>query len=73
MTTLCVAFLVVSTVSVAYFAIGGRKLLLGVLILVMEYLIVMIAARNAATRFVANVLALESATYTGDSANQESA
>ena len=73
MTTLCVAFLIVSAVSLAYFSIGERQLLLGILILVLEYLIVMIAARNAATRFVANVLALESATYTGDSANQESA
>ena len=73
MATLCVAFIIVSAVCAAYLTIGGRKLLLGMLLLVLEYLVVMIAARNAATRFVANVLALESAKTTGDPSGQESA
>jgi hypothetical protein len=66
MTTLCVAFIIVSAVSVTYFAIGGKQFLFGVLLLVFEYLTVMIAARNAATRFVANVLAIESASISVD-------
>ena len=71
MTTLCVAFIIVSAVSVAYFAIGGRPLLFGALLLVLEYLTVMIAARNAATRLVANVLAIESATISVDSSERQ--
>lgn len=71
MTTLCVALIIISAVSVAYFAIEGRQLVLGLLLLVLEYLAVMIAARNAATRFVANVLALESATTNVESSRRE--
>ncbi len=72
MTTLCSTFIIVGVVCVGYFDIRGRPLLLGVLLLAIEYLEVMFAARNAATRFVANVLALESATTTGDSSDRES-
>lgn len=71
MTTLCVVFIIVSVVSVAFFAIGGRQFLFGVLLLVLEYLTVMIAARNTATRFVANVLAIESATISVDSSERQ--
>lgn len=72
MTTLCVVLIVISAVSIAYFAIEGRRLVLGLLFLVLEYLTVMIAARNAATRFVANVLALQSATTNVESSRRES-
>ena len=72
MTTLCGAFIIVSTVCGAYFDVRGRQLLLGELLLILEYLTVMIAARNAATQFVAKVLAIESATISVDPSGQES-
>jgi hypothetical protein len=38
-----------------------RSLIVGALVIVAEYLVLVLAARNAATHFVANVLAIESA------------
>jgi hypothetical protein len=70
MTTLCVTLIIVSAVSAMYFAIGGRQLIFGLLLLALEYLTVMIATRNAAARLVANVLAIESATISVDSSER---
>jgi hypothetical protein len=71
MATLSSALIIVGVIFAAYFNIQGMPLLLGVLLLVVEYLTVMIAARNAATRFVSNVLAIESAAMTSDATGQE--
>jgi hypothetical protein len=61
MATLSIALIALSGCLAAYFGIGRRQLFLGALLLIIEYLIVMSAARNAATRLVSNVLAIESA------------
>ncbi len=59
--TLSSVLLVVGIVCAIYFNIRGKQIFFGVLLLVVEYLIAMIAARNASTRLVSNVLAIESA------------
>jgi hypothetical protein len=62
MVTLSVALTIFSSILAAYFGVGWKRFFLGALLLVIEYLTVMIAARNAATRLVSNVLAIDSAT-----------
>jgi hypothetical protein len=59
MTTLTLALLVSSVGSFLWFHVPGQRLALGCVLLVIEYLFLMLAARNAATHFVSNVLALE--------------
>lgn len=61
MATLAVAFIVVGIACSAFFDVPFKRDVIGVLLLGVEYLIVMFAARNAATHLVSNVLALESA------------
>ena len=60
MTTLALALLLTCLMSFAWFHVPGRRLALGSILLVVEYLFLMLAARNAAMHFVSNVLALES-------------
>jgi len=59
MTTLTLALLVSSVGSFLWFHVTGQRLALGCVLLVIEYFFLMLAARNAATHFVSNVLALE--------------
>ena len=59
MTTLALALLVSSVGSFLWFHVAGQRLALGCVLLVIECLFLMFAARNAATHFVSNVLALE--------------
>jgi hypothetical protein len=56
MATLSVSLILVGGLCDAFFKIPRGHALLGILLLVVEYLAVMIAARNAATHFVSNVL-----------------
>jgi len=49
-----------------FFGIRAKELFVGIALLIVEYLVLMIAARNAATRLVSNVLAIESAMVTSD-------
>jgi hypothetical protein len=60
MTTLALALLVSCLASFAWFHVPGKALALACLLLVVEYIFLMLAARNAAIHFVSNVLALES-------------
>lgn len=60
MTTLTLALLVISFAMFAWFHVPGRRWALGSLLLVVEYLFLVLAARNAAVHFVTNVLAVES-------------
>jgi hypothetical protein len=71
MTTLIVALIGVGIVGAICLHVRGTRLLLGIGLLVVEYLVVMFAARNAATHFVLNVLALESAMVISDTPKQE--
>lgn len=62
MTTLTFALLLSCLGSFVWFHVPGKRLAFGCLLLVIEYLFLMLAARNAALHFVSNVLALESST-----------
>jgi hypothetical protein len=64
MATLATAFIVVGIACGAFFDVPIKRDVIGVLLLVVEYMIVVFAARNAATHLVSNVLALESAKLT---------
>lgn len=64
MTTLICVLVLIYVPWATYFGIGLKQLFAGFLLLLVEYLVVMIAARNAATRLVLNVLAIDSATST---------
>jgi len=71
MVTLSGAFIIVGAICAAFFDVRGKRLLIGMFLLVVEYLAVMLAARNAATHFVSNVLAQESAMVISDGSKQE--
>jgi hypothetical protein len=60
MTTLSLALFVSCMAIFLWMHVPGKALSLASAVLVIEYLFLMVAARNAATHFVLNVLALES-------------
>ena len=60
MTTLTLALLLSCLAIFIWLHVPGKALALACLILVIEYLFLMLSARNAAIHFVSNVLALES-------------
>lgn len=62
MTTLTCALMLVYVLWAIYFGVESRRLFGGILLLMVEYLVVMVAARNAATRLVLNVLAIDTST-----------
>lgn len=66
MATLAAAFILVGIACSAFFKVPVKREIIGVLLLVVEYMIVMFAARNSATHLVSNVLALESAKTTSE-------
>jgi hypothetical protein len=71
MVTLSGAFIIVGAICAAFFDVRGKRLLIGMFLLAVEYFAVMLAARNAATHFVSNVLAQESAMVISDGSKQE--
>jgi hypothetical protein len=62
MTTLALALLFACVMSSVWFHVPAQRLVLECILVVVEYLFLMLAARNAATHFVSNVLAIESST-----------
>lgn len=60
MTTLALALLFACVMSSVWFHVRAQRLVLECVLVVVEYLFLMVAARNAATHFVLNVLAVES-------------
>lgn len=62
MTTLICALMLVYVPGTIYFGVESKKLFAGILLLIVEYMVLMVAARNAATRLVLNVLAIDSST-----------
>ncbi len=60
MTTLALGLLLSCLVTFIWLHVPGKTLVLACLVLLIEYIFLMRAARNAAIHFVSNVLALES-------------
>ena len=60
-TALAISVMAVFLVASVWVHPDIRTLLVGILLVAGEYLLVLVAARNAASHFVANVLAIESA------------
>ena len=71
MTALTCALLLVYVLWATYFGVESKQLSAGILLVMIEYLVVMVAARNAATRLVLNVLAIDSTTTSGKHARIE--
>jgi len=73
MTTLISALMLLYVLGTTYFGIESKQLFAGILLLIVEYLVVMVAARNAATRLVLNVLAIDSASTAANTSQQNPA
>jgi hypothetical protein len=65
MTTLAFALLLSNLAISVWFNVPSKTVAIGCALLIFEYLFVMLAARHAATHFVSNVLAIESAGSVG--------
>lgn len=61
MTALAVSVMAIFLVATVVLHPSSRTILVGTSIIAAEYLVLLVAARNAATHFVSNVLAIESA------------
>jgi len=61
MTALAVSIMAIFLIAAGMLHPSSRTILVGTSIIAAEYLVLLVAARNAATHFVSNVLAIESA------------